>query len=282
MQKTERAIRTGGVELATEAFGDPANPPVLLIMGVMASMLWWADGFCEQLAKTGRYVIRYDNRDTGRSTTCEPGKPDYTFDDMTDDAARVLDGYGIKKAHIVGVSMGGMLAQRVALRHPGRVLSVTVISSSPVGVDTSDLPGMTEAYQAHSAEGEKVDWSDTAQIVEYVIKDTRAIAGTAFPYDASAARALVEKDAARARIYASITNHFMLVGGGVPLDVRNLQLPLLVIHGTADPLFPVEHGEALAEAVTASRMVRLEGGGHEIHPGHWDLIVSEIENHTAK
>src|SRR5688572_14306056 len=136
----ERVIRADGVELATQSFGDPAHPPVLLIMGVMASMLWWPDEFCERLANRRRYVVRYDNRDTGRSTTYEPGLPTYTFDDMADDAVRVLDAYEISSAHLVGMSMGGMIAQLATLKHLARVASLTAISTSPFGIDTSDLP----------------------------------------------------------------------------------------------------------------------------------------------
>ena len=152
---TTKTIRADGIEIATEAFGNPAHPPVLLIMGVMASMLWWPEEFCERLAGQGRYVIRYDNRDTGLSTKYEPGEPPYTLDDMADDAVRVLDGYGIGAAHVVGMSLGGMIAQLAALKHPARVLSVTAISTSPIGTDTSHLPQMTQAYMEHSAKAER-------------------------------------------------------------------------------------------------------------------------------
>src|SRR4051812_44241536 len=99
-------IDAGGVELCAEAFGDPADPPILLVMGIGASMLWWEDGFCRMLADGGRFVIRYDHRDTGRSFTYEPGRPEYTGDDLVDDVVRVLDAFGIPAAHLVGVSAG--------------------------------------------------------------------------------------------------------------------------------------------------------------------------------
>ena len=105
-------------EIVSQAFGDPRDPAMLLIMGAMASMLWWPEALCEKLAGEGRFVIRYDNRDTGLSTKYAPGEPPYTFDDMADDAVRVLDSHGIGMAHVVGMSMGGMIAQRLALRHP--------------------------------------------------------------------------------------------------------------------------------------------------------------------
>ena len=128
-------------EIVSQTFGDPGNPAMLLIMGAMASMLWWPEALCRKLAGEGRFVIRYDNRDTGRSTKYPPGEPPYTFDDMADDAMHVLDDHGIGKAHVVGMSMGGMVAQLVALKHPSRVISLTVISSSPVGRIPRICPG---------------------------------------------------------------------------------------------------------------------------------------------
>ncbi|MGK9235819.1 alpha/beta fold hydrolase [Inquilinus limosus] len=279
---SEKTIRADGVEIATEAFGDPAHPPVLLIMGAMASMLWWPEDFCRRLAARGRYVIRYDNRDTGLSTTTPPGEPDYGFDDMADDAIRVLDGYGLGRAHLVGMSLGGMIAQIAALAHPGRVASLTAISTSPVGTDTSHLPQTTAAYLEHAATGESVDWTDRSQVIDFMLRDVRAIAGTAHPHDAAAARRLIERDHDRARSFASATNHFMLKGSDLWRGrLGELRAPLLVIHGTADPIFPVEHGAAFATVVPGARLVRIEGGGHELHPADWDVIVGAITEHTA-
>ncbi|WP_192356694.1 alpha/beta fold hydrolase [Mesorhizobium mediterraneum] len=273
-------------EIASQTFGDPAHPPMLLIMGAMASMLWWPEAFCRKLAGKGLFVIRYDNRDTGRSTKYAPGEPPYTFDDMVDDAIRVLDSYSIAKAHVVGMSMGGMIAQLVALKYPSRIISLTAISTSPIGIDTSLLPGTTEAYMKHSAEGAKVDWSDRAQVVDFIVKDAHAIAGTAHPFDEKRTRAFVEQDYDRSGGLLSATNHFMLKSGedrgGEDRKGRlhELKAPLLVIHGTADPIFPVEHGVALAEAVAVARLVRIEGGGHELHPDDWAAIIDAIVTHS--
>lgn len=266
-------------DIVSQSFGSPQDPPILLIMGAMASMLWWPEAFCRQLAGRGRFVIRYDNRDTGLSTKYPPGRPPYTFEDMVDDAIRVLDDHGVGKAHVAGMSMGGMLAQSVALKYPERVSALTVISSSPLGVDTSGLPGMTEAYKQHSAQGANVDWSNREQVLDFMVKDARAIASTRHPFDEKRTRAMIEEDYDRSGGLASATNHFLLKGGGPQRTVRDLAVPLLVIHGTADPLFPVEHGEALAKAVPAARLVKVEGGGHELHRNDWPQIVDAIVAH---
>src|SRR5690348_3981912 len=128
---TQRMIQANGVELCTEPFGAPDDSPILLIMGAGASMLWWDADFCRRLAAGDRYVIRYDHRDTGRSTTFPPGNPGYTGAALVMDAVAVLDGYGISAAHLVGLSAGGGIAQCVALDHAERVRSLVLISTSP-------------------------------------------------------------------------------------------------------------------------------------------------------
>src|SRR3954465_2494213 len=130
-QMTERMVEANGVELCTEPFGDPADPPILLIMGLGASMLWWEEGFCQLLADGGRFVVRYDHRDTGRSVTYELGRPGYSGAGLVADAVGVLDAYEIPVAHLVGVSAGGAFAQLLALDHPDRVSSLVLISTPP-------------------------------------------------------------------------------------------------------------------------------------------------------
>jgi pimeloyl-ACP methyl ester carboxylesterase len=279
VERTAKTIEGGGVEIASEAFGRPGDPVVLLIMGTMASMLWWPEGFCRRLAVAGRRVIRYDHRDTGRSTRYPPGAPGYDVGDMAGDAIRVLDGWSVPAAHVVGMSLGGMIAQRVALCAPERVLSLTALSSTPVGVE--GLSGPSPAYLEHGARGEGVDWSDRGQVIDYMAEDARMLAGTAFAHDAAAARALVAEDFDRAGGFASATNHFMLGDGRPAPGIDRLRAPLLVIHGTADPIFAPEHGAALARKVAGAALVTLDGGGHELHPGHWPAIVEAIVAHSA-
>jgi pimeloyl-ACP methyl ester carboxylesterase len=177
--------------------------------------------------------------------------------------------------------MGGVISQLAALKHPERVASLTAMSTSPVGMDTSNLPQTSEAYTEHAAEAENVDWSDRSQVIEFMVKDSRMIAGTAHPYDEARARRLIARDVHRARSFASTTNHFMLKGGDKWQGrLHAMQAPLLVIHGTADPIFPVEHGVALSQAVAGARLVKLEGAGHELHRADWDEIIITIVEHT--
>jgi pimeloyl-ACP methyl ester carboxylesterase len=269
------------VEICSETFGRRGDPAVLLIMGAMASMLWWPDEFCRRLAAAGRFVIRYDNRDTGRSTGYEPGTAGYTGDDLAADAVAVLDEHGVERAHVVGMSMGGGVAQVVALAYPDRVASVTAISSSPIGEQHGDLPGPTAEYMEHAAAFEDLDWSDTQAVANLIVEDARQLAGTRHPFDEAAARELVTRDLERAIDPARLANHGS-VGDGGPKAGRldEVAAPFLVIHGTADPLFPYPHGVALAEAVPGSTLVTIDGGGHELHEADWDQILDAITRHT--
>jgi pimeloyl-ACP methyl ester carboxylesterase len=274
---TETMIKAGDVTISSESFGREADPAVLLIMGQMASMLWWPDEFCERLAAEGRFVIRYDNRDTGRSTSFEPGRPGYTSDDLVADALAVLDGHGVERAHVVGMSMGGMLAQRLALAHRERFTAVTAISTTPIGPTDSSLPGPNAAYLEHAASAEDVDWSDTTALAAFIVADARALAGTEHPFDEEAARSFVQRDLERTVNPASLVNHALLEeDDDERFSASEIDVPLVVVHGTADPLFPHEHGVALAEAVPGAWLVSVEGGGHELHPGDWEQILAVI------
>jgi pimeloyl-ACP methyl ester carboxylesterase len=276
---TERMIDAGRVRLCAEAFGDPADPPVLLVMGIGASMLWWEDDFCAALAAGGRFVIRYDHRDTGRSTSDPPGRPRYTGDDLVADAARVLDGYGIARAHVVGVSMGGALAQLLALDFAGRVASLVLLSTSPAG-PADDLPPAAEAYHAYAREA-RVDWSDPVSVAEDRVAETRALAGDR-PFDEARVRALVERDVARADSFASAQNHMLLEGGKPWRDrLGAIAVRTLVIHGSADPLFPLGHGGALADEIPGARLIVLDGAGHLLDPADHGTVVRAILDHTG-
>jgi pimeloyl-ACP methyl ester carboxylesterase len=276
---TERMIDADGVRLCADAFGDPADPPVLLMMGIGASMLWWEDDFCAALAAGGRFTIRYDHRDTGRSTSDPPGRPTYTGDDLVADAARVLDGYGVARAHVVGISMGGALAQLLALDFADRVASLVLMSTSPAG-PADDLPPAADAYHAYAREA-RVDWSDPASVVGDRVAESRVLAGDR-PFDEARVRALVERDVARAHSVASAQNHMLLEGGEPWRDrLGAIAVPTLVIHGSADPLFPLGHGRALADEIPGARLLVLDGAGHLLDPADHDTVVRAILDHTG-
>ncbi|NJO32036.1 MAG: alpha/beta hydrolase [Rhodospirillales bacterium] len=275
-----KTVRIGETAIAAEAFGDPAHPPMMLIMGGMASMLWWPETFCRRLAERGRFVIRYDQRDTGLSTKYPPGEPGYGMDDVVDDAFAVLDAHGISSAHFVGFSLGGMIGQVAALKKPQRVRSLTVISSSPIGGNKTGLPPSGDAWLEHM--NEEVNLADRAATVDYMVEDSRLVAGVARPFNAVEMRAFIERDFDRSGGYLSGANHSVLfkIGAAWRDRLHVLNRPLLVIHGTADPVFPQEHGEALAQLVDGARLVKLDGGGHELHPVHWDRIIDAIIEHS--
>ena len=277
----ERMIEANGVELCTEAFGDPADPPVLLIMGTGASMLWWEEGFCRMLADGGRFVIRYDHRDTGRSVTSEPGRPGYTGADLVADAAGVLDAYGVRRAHVVGVSAGGAFAQLVALSYPDRVQSLGLISTSPVRPVDRALPSPAAEF-GRFVSTMTVDWSDEESVIEFQAEYSRMLAGGLRPFDESAMRDLVGRDVERARDVAAAQNHDLISEGELPSGpLSSIAVPTLVIHGTVDPMFPIGHGEALAAEIPGARLLRLEGAGHGVERHDWDTIVRAILQHTA-
>jgi pimeloyl-ACP methyl ester carboxylesterase len=277
----ERMIEVNGVELCTEPFGDPADPPILLVMGIGGSMLWWEEGFCQMLADGGRFVIRYDHRDTGRSVTYEPGRPEYTGADLVADAVGVLDAYGIPAAHVVGVSAGGAFAQLLALGFRDRILSLVLISTSPATPGERGLPSATERYARFLATAE-VDWSDQESVIEYLVDYSRVLAGAERPFDEAAIRKLVRRDVARARNIASSENHGVIADGDVSRKpLSSIAVPTLVIHGTADPMFPAEHGQALAAEIPAARLITLNGAGHGVERIDWGTIVRAIIGHTA-
>jgi len=277
----ERLIHVNGVGLCTESFGDPADPAILLVMGLGGSMLWWPDEFCRLLAETGRFVIRYDQRDTGRSTTYEPGHPGYTGADLLADAVALLDAYGLPAAHLAGVSSGGALVQLLALDHPSRVLSLVLISTSPAATGDRTLPAPSAAFAefAHSA---TVDWSDTGSVSDYLVAYARVLAGEERRFDEAEARGLVRREIERAHNIAAVQNHNLLEHDDRPhKPLSSIEAPTLVIHGTADPMFPLPHGQALAAEIPSTRLLALEGAGHGVQRADWDTITKAITSHTA-
>ncbi|WP_276356092.1 alpha/beta fold hydrolase [Cohnella caldifontis] len=275
----ERFIKWDGIEICADSFGESMNPAILLIMGAQSSMIWWDEEFCRRLADGGRFVIRYDNRDVGRSTTYAPGQPGYTFEDMADDAVRVLDAYQIEQAHIVGMSMGGMLTQMIALRHPERVLTITLLSTSNFA---PHLPPMEERIMDFFSNMGVIDWTDEQSVVRFAIDRSRILAGSKHSFQEEKMGSLAKKELARSRNIASMTNHALVTGGETYLArTSEIQVPALVIHGTEDPIIPYEHGIYLANVIPGSALLALEGTGHELHDGDWNVVIDAIIQHTS-
>jgi len=250
-------------------------------MGTGASMLWWDEDFCGLLAGGGRFVIRYDHRDTGRSATYEPGRPGYSGADLIADAARVLDAYELPRAHLVGVSAGGAFVQLLAVNHSDRVCSLVLISTSPALPGERALPPPTAEFGRFVSTA-AADWSDPASVVEYLVGYSHMLAGGRRPFDDAWMRALVRRDVERARDFAAVRNHDVLPQAEAPsASLSAISAPTLVIHGTADPMFPIEHGEALADEIPGARLLPLEDAGHGVDRADWETIAGAILEHTA-
>ena len=283
---TEQTVTTDGTDLCIEAFGDPADATVLLIAGGGQSMVWWEEGFCARLAGAGRHVIRYDHRDTGRSTTSPAGQPSYTWEDLATDPLRILDALGVARAHLVGLSMGGGIAQSIALQHPERVRTLTLASTSPwvPSEHARDLPGPTRQVAVTFTDPEpEPDWTDRAAVVAYRVDVERPYAGS-LGFDEPRYQELAAREVDRTRdMAASVTNHFVLdqpAPDGARLE--QITAATLVMHGSTDPMFPIEHGQALATAIPGAQLVTLPGAGHQQPPPElWDLAIAAVVEHTA-
>ncbi|MED4782362.1 alpha/beta hydrolase [Brevibacillus choshinensis] len=276
---SEQILSVDGIELCVESFGNPSDPVILLVMGATASMIWWETEFCQRLAEKGHFVIRYDNRDVGRSTTYELGSPGYTFEDMADDAARVLDAFGSKQAHIVGMSMGGLLTQIFALRHQDRALSLSLVMTSNFA---PDLPPMEEKVVEFFSNVGSLDWADEQSVVASAVEKWNVLRGSKHPFDQHKIERLALEEARRARHLASMNNH-ALVTGGEDYVVRTYEIPqpTLVIHGTEDPIIPYPHGVHLANTIPGATLLTLTGTGHELHENDWSAIIDAISAHAA-
>jgi pimeloyl-ACP methyl ester carboxylesterase len=278
-------LEANGVEICAEKFGEASDPALLLIMGSGASMDWWDDEFCELLAAGSRLVIRYDHRDTGESVSYPPGAPGYTGDDLDKDAVGLLDALDLSRAHLAGISMGAAIAQIVALDNPDRVASLTLISTTSAVPRPGKpaLPGMSAEASARFAAISEPDWSDRDAVIEYMVDLERACVGE-IPFDERRFQAYAQRAYDRTKnVRSMLTNHDLIHDGDSPKERRldDLRAPTLVIHGTHDPLFPHEHGVALAEEIPGAELLTVEGMGHELPSAVWDRVVPAILDHTA-
>ncbi|MEH0510361.1 alpha/beta hydrolase [Streptomyces sp. B21-106] len=273
----EKLVRIDDVELCFETFGNPADPAILLIDGAAASMLWWETELCARIARGDRYVIRYDNRDTGRSTSYPPGRPGYAYTDLAGDALGLLDALNVERAHIVCRSMAGGIGLLVGVDHPDRVASLTFVSTS-TGED--GLPPSSDELAAGIPADP--DPADPDAVVDHVVASAQACSGGSPYFDETATRTLVQRDVARARdIAATLVNHYAMSFDGSSRDFASVRAPTLVVHGDHDPVLPLPHGRALREAIPGAELLVLEGAGHDLPKPLWDVFVPALLRHTA-
>jgi pimeloyl-ACP methyl ester carboxylesterase len=265
----------GSLELEYETFGDPARPAVLLISGLGSQLLGWTDGLCEEIASRGFHVIRFDNRDVGLSTKLD-GETQYRLSDMAADAAGLLDALGIPAAHIVGASMGGMIAQLVVIEHPERALTLTSVMSNLGGAD-SDLadPAVGELLLRAPA--------DTREArIEQSVEATRMTWGPSFEEERARIRATRAVD--RSFYPEGTVRQFnaVIAAGSRREALGRLRIPILVIHGDGDPLVPFGNAARLVEAAPGAELHVMKDVGHEMPPWEWPAIADRIASLAEK
>ena len=287
----ERTLRANGIEIWAEDFGSARDPALLLVMGAGGQALLWPDEFCAALAAAGRHVIRYDNRDTGQSTCFDFATSPYTLSDMARDAVGVLDGFGIERAHVVGASMGGMIGQTLAIEHGARLRTLTSIMSSPSGASIlkgmfgggTALPGPEPKVMAAVAASTANPPRSDAERVEAAVRLWRALSGSGEPFDEAAIRERETQILARAKNPDAAQNHQLAIAASPDRDesLRNVTTPTLVIHGSEDPILPLPHGRATAEAIPGAKLLIIEGMGHDIAPRAQKRIAQAVVEHTT-
>lgn len=272
-------IEANGIELEYDYFGQDNAPAIILIAGSGAQMNFWEPMFCDMLVEKGFYVIRFDNRDSGLSTKFADSADScpYSLYDMADDISGLMDALEIEKAHICGASMGGMIAQIFACRYPDKTLTLTSIMSSTgnpglptISKETLDTvtappPDDREGYISHTVAMWKALWSKE------------------FPFEEERARRYVEESFDRCYHPLGAIHHNMAVAnvGDRRTELAKLRLPVLVVHGTADPMFPIEAGLDTAKVILGAKLLLIKGMGHDMPTGTWQEIVDAIAENAG-
>ncbi|MEV4727570.1 alpha/beta fold hydrolase [Micromonospora humida] len=297
----ENVVRRGHLRLWTERFGQPDDPTVLLVMGTSTQGIGWPDELVEALVDSGRQVIRFDHRDTGRSDSVDFTTHPYTLADLATDAVAVLDAYGVATAHIVGTSLGAAIGQWLAVHRAARVRTLTAMASSPMGNNPGpawaralagrpaaqgELPPPTARFLDHLMDAARAPRATAQQRVDADVQTWRMLNGDVLPFDEPAARRFVEHCHDRAGNLAAAANHD-LAGRRWDDDRRaslsGITAATLVLHGSDDPLFPPAHGEALAAQIPTARLEIVPGMGHHpfFAPGLTERIAGSIIRHTT-
>jgi pimeloyl-ACP methyl ester carboxylesterase len=288
---SERIAPANGIEIAYETIGDPAGQPLLMIMGLGTQLIHWDLELCELLAARGFHVIRFDNRDIGHSTKIAAPVPNvrramlgfrveapYLLSDMADDAVGLLDHLGIRTAHVVGASMGGMIAQTLAIEQPERVLSLTSIMSTTGErrVGRPKLRAMGLLMRRAPSEKEA--------FIEHFVRTFRLIGSRGFPFDEPRVRKHVAEAYERDHSSAGTGRQLaaILASGDRTERLRSLSVPTTVIHGTVDPLVPFRGGRATADAIPDAKLIAIPGMGHDMPRETWPQLVDAISETAAR
>jgi pimeloyl-ACP methyl ester carboxylesterase len=266
--------KNGEVELEYETFGDANPETVILINGLGSQMTRWPVPFCEKLVAKGYRVIRFDNRDVGLSTWLE-GKS-YVLKDMADDVIAVLDAAGVKTAHVAGVSMGGMITQKVAIAHPDRVLSITSIMAAPAA-NPPILQSTPEAAAVLNVPPPDPK-ADFEAFVAASVRNAKTIGSPAYPWDEAALRERAISEYRRAFNPAGVARQRAAIGadGDRTEDLKKLRVPAVVLHGADDPLVMPIGGELTAAAIPGAELRIIPGMGHDLPPGLYDIFIEAI------
>lgn len=266
--------KNGNVEIEYETFGDDQPQTVLLINGLGSQMTRWPEAFCQKLVARGYRAIRFDNRDTGKTTWFQPGER-YALSDMAADAMAVLDAAGVRQAHVAGVSMGGMIGQAVAIEHSDRVLSLTSIMSATGGPGTLDSTPEANKVLTVPAPDPKVDFE---AFVAHGLKNARTIGSPAYPWEEAILRQRVISEYERAFNPTGTQRQMGAIRGDGDRSERlgKLNVPTVVLHGADDPLVPLKGGEATAAAIPGAELRIVPGMGHDMPPSLYDTFIDAI------
>jgi pimeloyl-ACP methyl ester carboxylesterase len=287
---TERFVDVGGaITLCYERFGSEADPPMLLIMGLATQMIAWPDEFCEQLAQRGFHVVRFDNRDIGRSTKIHGRPPTprqlitrkidpvlYTLSDMAGDATGLMRELGLAPAHVVGASMGGMIAQTAAAEHPGSVRSLVSIMST-TGNRWKGQPAFgIYRYLLRQAPG------DRDGFIDYTTRVFEAIGSRGLPFDRDRVRDMAARSYDRGRDPAGPGRQLgaILASGDRTSQLRAIRAPTLVIHGSNDRMVATSGGRATARAIPGARLMIIDGMGHDLPEAAWPQLLDAVAGHA--
>ena len=288
----EQIARVGDIDICYESFGSPRDRAMLLVMGLGTQMVAWPVGLCQELAGRGYFVIRYDNRDSGRSTHMRHLRPPtirqllvrdkraarYSLADMAADGIGLLDHLGIERAHVVGASMGGMIAQTMAARHPDRVLSLASLMSN-TGHWWRGTPGL-RVYPIFIRRPAR----DREGAIESAVSTFRLIGSREFPFDEGETRRAAALSYERGYDPAGSGRQLaaIIAAGDRTAELRRITAPTVVIHGTRDRMVRPSGGRATAAAIRGSKLVMIKGMGHDLPRGAWDRMVDAIVENARR